>query len=416
MATARTDLVESLIRSAGRRIEPPDDAYEQVFVAAHRGIPQQDRAPARAIGGCSGQAPPPLVVGVALVLRFTLPDAPARQSSRASRASSARSSWRPATPGSRSRNRGRRCAAACGSARSADGRAAFVLAGRRIAAPRGRHRVMLDAPGRCTCSHGTIYVDGGARPGRRALEVVTPAGTARDLGTQFELQVAGAALRLRVREGRVAIDRGGRSLTGRRGRTDLDRRPGRCLARTHRAGCDGLALGGGRSRRCRTSTASRPPTLIAWVARETGRRLRYESPVVEQRAATVILHGDIRHLAPLAALEAMLATTDLDVRARRRYHGDPRQERRTAGAVNKLALLLALLAAAAEAASYRGLPLEAVLERLRAGGLELLYSSDLVKPWMRVEREPRASEPRALLAEILAPHGITLARRAGRRR
>jgi hypothetical protein len=51
--------------------------------------------------------------------------------------------------------------------------------------------------------------------------------------------------------------------------------------------------------------------LIAWVARETGRNLRYATPQVEQRAATVILHGEIRHLAPLEALEAMLATTDL---------------------------------------------------------------------------------------------------------
>jgi hypothetical protein len=40
--------------------------------------------------------------------------------------------------------------------------------------------------------------------------------------------------------------------------------------------------------------------------------LRYESPAIEERAATVILHGDIRHLPPLAALEAMLATTDLE--------------------------------------------------------------------------------------------------------
>ena len=57
----------------------------------------------------------------------------------------------------------------------------------------------------------------------------------------------------------------------------------------------------------------RPATqLISWVARETGRRLRYESPAVEERAATVILHGNIHHLPPLAALEAMLATTDLE--------------------------------------------------------------------------------------------------------
>ena len=74
-----------------------------------------------------------------------------------------------------------------------------------------------------------------------------------------------------------------------------------------------------------------------------------------------------------------------------------------------LPLLLVCLAATAEAAEYRGMSVEAVLEKLSDEGLELLYSSDLVKPWMRVEREPRAIEPRAMLAEILAPHGITVA-------
>ena len=74
-----------------------------------------------------------------------------------------------------------------------------------------------------------------------------------------------------------------------------------------------------------------------------------------------------------------------------------------------LPLLLACLAATAEAAGYRGMQVEAVLEKMRDSGVALFYSSDLVKPWMRVEREPRAVEPRALLAEILAPHGIVVA-------
>jgi len=77
--------------------------------------------------------------------------------------------------------------------------------------------------------------------------------------------------------------------------------------------------------------------------------------------------------------------------------------------VRSLPLLLACFAATAEAAEYRGMPVEAVIEGLRDDGLALFYSSDLVKPWMRVEREPRAIEPRALLAEILAPHGIAVA-------
>jgi outer membrane receptor protein involved in Fe transport len=76
--------------------------------------------------------------------------------------------------------------------------------------------------------------------------------------------------------------------------------------------------------------------------------------------------------------------------------------------VKRLAFLPIALATAAEAADYRGQPLENVLEELRAGGVQLLYSSDLVKPWMRVDRAPHSSEPHAMLAEILAPYGISV--------
>ncbi len=82
--------------------------------------------------------------------------------------------------------------------------------------------------------------------------------------------------------------------------------------------------------------------------------------------------------------------------------------------MRRLPLLLACIAVAAEAgAAHRGMPLERALQELRAGGLHLLYSSDLIKPWMRVEREPRAIDPQALLAEIVVPHGIAVARGPG---
>jgi TonB dependent receptor-like, beta-barrel/TonB-dependent Receptor Plug Domain len=71
-------------------------------------------------------------------------------------------------------------------------------------------------------------------------------------------------------------------------------------------------------------------------------------------------------------------------------------------------LLLACLPGVVEAAAYQGKTVEQALEQLRADGIPLFYSSDLVKPWMRIQREPAASEPRALLVEILAPHGITV--------
>jgi ferric-dicitrate binding protein FerR (iron transport regulator) len=170
---------------------------------------------------------------------------------------------------------------------------------------------MLDAPGRLYVRQGTIYVDSGARPGTSRLEIVTPAGTARDIGTQFELQIAGSALRLRVREGSVAIDRGGQSLTGGAGdQIAFDALGG--VSRDFVAS-DAEAWKWSESIAPTPDMDGKPAAeLIAWVARETGRRLSYVSPGVEQRAATVILHGNIRNLSPLAALEAMLATTDLE--------------------------------------------------------------------------------------------------------
>jgi outer membrane receptor protein involved in Fe transport len=63
-------------------------------------------------------------------------------------------------------------------------------------------------------------------------------------------------------------------------------------------------------------------------------------------------------------------------------------------------------ACAATSPPYAGQPLAEVLEALRAQGLDLLYSSQLVLPDMRVASEPRGQTPAAVLAEILAPHGL----------
>lgn len=71
-----------------------------------------------------------------------------------------------------------------------------------------------------------------------------------------------------------------------------------------------------------------------------------------------------------------------------------------------LLCLLGALPAAAEA--YRDLTLEQALQRLKRAGLPLLYSSDLVKPWMRVREEPREADPRSILLDIVAPYGLTV--------
>src|SRR5262245_40341092 len=72
--------------------------------------------------------------------------------------------------------------------------------------------------------------------------------------------------------------------------------------------------------------------------------------------------------------------------------------------------MLSLLGAAAPAlaSGFADLSLEQALDELQARGLSILYSSDLVKPDMRVPREPSSGTPREILAELVEPHGIRI--------
>jgi ferric-dicitrate binding protein FerR (iron transport regulator) len=305
-----SDIVELLIRSAGRRAEPPEGAYRQVLAAATTAF--HDQAARRrqrrwALG--AGIAASLLLVGT--LLAFWLPPVGnggvlatvERTVGGVERL--AGDAWQPLEPGRSSLGTGRRLRT------RADGRAALALAGGESLRLAEDTEIMLDAPGRIYVAQGTVYVDTGDARGAARIEVVTPAGTARDLGTQFELLVAGAALRLRVREGVVALDHGGRSLTGAAGeQLAID-----ALGQVARDAipADSSLWQWAESIAPTPDMDGKPAAaLIAWAARETGRRLRYESPEVEERAASVILHGSIRNLPPLAVLEAMLATTDLE--------------------------------------------------------------------------------------------------------
>ena len=305
------DVVASLIRSAGRRVEPPQDAYRQVFVAAHAAFRAKAARQRNRVLMLWAGAAATVVLGAALAMRWTSPFAPPAELARVARTIGAveiaeGDNWRPVldaqaklAAGTRIRTR-------------ADGRAAIALAAGESLRMAPDTEVVLDAPGRLYLQRGTAYLDGGPQPARAGIEVVTPAGTARELGTQFELRVAGTGLRLRVREGAVAIDHGGRSVTGLAGEEVSIDAFGGVLRTTIQP--DDPAWQWAEAIAPMPDMDGQPASaLIAWVARETGRRLRYESPLVEERAGTVILHGEIRHLAPLEALEAMLATTDLRV-------------------------------------------------------------------------------------------------------
>lgn len=73
-----------------------------------------------------------------------------------------------------------------------------------------------------------------------------------------------------------------------------------------------------------------------------------------------------------------------------------------------LGALVCVAAATAQASSFRDLTLEQALRRLEQQGLDVLYSSDLVLPSMQVRDEPTAAAPRAILEEIVRPHGLAV--------
>ena len=302
-------MVAALIRAAGRRTMPPEDAYQQVLGAAtaafrKKSARRRDRtwltwAAAAGIAafavalllqwGPTSTQPPP----VAMVARIIGTVELGRDGG-----------WKPMTETGATLAKGAmlRTLAGGSAALALDGGASLRLA--------AATEVLLDGSRRIYLRSGTVYLDNGGSVGT-GHQIETPAGTARDVGTQFELRVIGGALRLRVREGRVEIDRAGQLLAGAAGeQLEIDALGG--VTRSHIAATD-MAWQWAESIGPAPDIDGQPVTrLLTWVARETGRQLRYESAAVESRAASVILHGNIRHLAPLAALEVMLATTDLE--------------------------------------------------------------------------------------------------------
>lgn len=161
-------------------------------------------------------------------------------------------------------------------------------------------------------ARGAVYVDSGAANGSSGadLELATPAGSVRHLGTQYEARVLDGSVRVGVREGRirVAADAGdvfagaGERLVIENGALTRER-----LARTD-ADWQWIA------------DVTPPFTLegrtveefLVWAARETGRTVVYASPAAAQRARAIQLSGTVEGLTPDEAVAAALSTTSLE--------------------------------------------------------------------------------------------------------
>ena len=78
-----------------------------------------------------------------------------------------------------------------------------------------------------------------------------------------------------------------------------------------------------------------------------------------------------------------------------------------------LATLLMLLAGAVRPEPYAGHPIVELIDELRASGVEVAYSSNLLSDDLLVLDEPDPGPPVDRLRQVLQPHGLSLIRRAG---
>lgn len=181
-------------------------------------------------------------------------------------------------------------------------------------------RIRLVSASEVELLEGAVYVDTGPDAGgERRLAVRTAFGTARDVGTRFlvalDRQAPGAppagSLTVRVREGRVELARRGEVHRAAGGEEMVVRPDGTVERRAvpvHGAAwswvvaaapafdLEGRTLG----------------ELLAWVSRETGWRVRFDDPELQDSADGIVLHGTLGGLRPDQAPFAVLPGAGLE--------------------------------------------------------------------------------------------------------
>ncbi|MFN7942476.1 MAG: FecR family protein [Thermoanaerobaculia bacterium] len=326
---AEEDEVRDLLARAGAREEPPADDLERIRAATHAAWRQALAAapprPRLRLWWVPATVAAGLAAATLLVWRsFSPPAAPApvvvatverveggltlESSTAEGRATpSALVAGSPVAAGARLTT----------SRAGAGGRAALRLAAGGSLRLDAGTRLRWRSDSELELERGAVYFDSfGRDPAAPALAIATGFGRLSDAGTQFEarlLEVPGSSLRLRVRQGAVA----------------LVNRAGATVSAVVAAGEEWTLAGDGTVTRTPIATngpawgwvlAIVPPfeiegqrleAFLAWAGRETGWRIELDAGARAAAAEPILLHGSIAGLAPDEALKAVLAGAGL---------------------------------------------------------------------------------------------------------
>jgi len=160
---------------------------------------------------------------------------------------------------------------------------------------------------------GTVYIDASAASGDAAYVVEAPHALIDARQAQFEVSASDSGSRLRVRDGEVRIELGDTTepviaSTGEQIRVSETGELARDYVMPYDSEWAWVATLAGTP-----LVDGRPLTqFLDWVARETGRTIRYDSPLTETSVATAMLSGSAENLSPMEALHVMLSMTDFD--------------------------------------------------------------------------------------------------------
>ncbi|MEO8347805.1 MAG: FecR family protein, partial [Acidobacteriota bacterium] len=177
-------------------------------------------------------------------------------------------------------------------------------------------RLRVASPTVIELERGGVYVDTGRTASdREHVAVRTAAGLFQSIGTQFEVRAeeGGALTRLKVREGRVRLERGAQSVLTDAGQELVVRGDG-SLDR-------GETAADGPEWDWVLTSAPMPDiegvkvrTFLEWLARERGWRVELADSATAALADSVVLHGSIAHLTPAQAPDVVLPSGGLGYR------------------------------------------------------------------------------------------------------
>ncbi len=192
----------------------------------------------------------------------------------------------------------------------ADGRLALRLDGGLALRLAAGTRLRIASASVLHLEQGALYVD--SQPGDETVEIHTRFGVARNVGTRFEVRLGDDSLRLRVREGKVTLDRDGSRHEAEAGvelTADADGVSRQPVAPYGRAWDWVVEMAPAFDLEGRTLAE-----FLDWLARETGWQVRFRDPSATQPPSTVILSGPVVNLDPEETPRAVLATCGLTPR------------------------------------------------------------------------------------------------------